>query len=163
MFTELILNKYLILTKKLVKLDNWEEKSHVGEKWGVRWSMKRRRIFMNLKKKLAVFMSLSSLLNTVTAKGVDTINYNFNRDYINDFDQQDNEENDEYDKFINNFNLEPIDYLSELTKLDLVTALSALFTVVGAYKKICDNSITVPKQLPKEKENREAAPIPTEV
>ena len=118
---------------------------------------------MNLKKKLAVFMSLSSLLNTVTAKGVDTINYNFNRDYINDFDQQDNEENDEYDKFINNFNLEPIDYLSELTKLDLVTALSALFTVVGAYKKMCDNSITVPKQLPKEKENKEAAPIPTEV
>ena len=62
--------------------------------------MKKKRLFMNLKKKLAVFMSLSSLLNTSTIKGANDINYDHRSENF-DYEEEDDDDDEcgfEYEK-----------------------------------------------------------------
>lgn len=120
--------------------------------------MKKKRLFMNLKKKLAVFMSLSSLLNTSTIKGANDINYDHSSENF-DYEEEDND-----DDLIESLKLPPMDWWHEILKIDPTAAgVAGLVLAESARRKIYENSIVVPKSLPKEEKNIDPAPLSNKV
>lgn len=112
--------------------------------------MKEKRLFMNLKKKLAVFMSLGNILNIAPIKDVNAMGSNTNRSY-NSLEEK--------------FYLEPMDLWSEILKIDPANVyIASIILLLSIGRKTYDNSIVVPKSLPKDKNSVEPiVPLPNKV